>query len=241
MMARSYRPTVQDKPASHQTTLPQAAIFETIWNEVCRRRSQAAPFVVGITGIDAAGKTRFTQALGTFIAARGCAVETIHLDAFHHPRHIRRRGPDEIENYYMNTFDLERLQALLLRPIREHHRASTTFMVLDLETDQYTQARRYNVEPGTLVLLEGVFLMRPELASFIDYMVFLHITPEQVIKRAEVRDRPRFGAEIIERYKNKYLPAQMRYLATFPPEEHAGLIVDNTDWADPVITMQHSA
>lgn len=232
---------MQVSPASQQATLPQTAVFDAIWNEVCRRWSQTAPFVVGITGVDTAGKTRFTQALGAFIAAQDRAVETIQLDDFHHPRHVRRSGPDEIENYYQNTFDLERLQALLLRPIREQHRVSTINMVLDLETDQYTQARRYNVEPGTLVLLEGVFLMRPELAPYIDYMVYLDITPEQVLQRADVRDRPRFGAEIIERYRSKYLPAQMRYLAIYPPEEHANLIVDNTDWAHPVITMQTSA
>jgi uridine kinase len=115
-----------------------------------------------------------------------------------------------------------------------------THIALNLETDRYSEARRYTIEPGTIVLLEGVFLMRPELAPFVDFMIFLDIAPDVALERADVRDRSFFGAETIERYKSKYLPAQARYLATFPPEEYANMIVDNTDWLHPTIKMMRS-
>ncbi len=93
----------------------------------------------------------------------------------------------------------------------------------------------------TLVVFEGVFLFRPELAPFLDYRVFLEIPLPMAKARAKVRDVPRFGVEILTRYDRKSLPAQQQYRAAFPPAALADMIIDNRDWEHPAMTLKRGA
>jgi len=77
------------------------------------------------------------------------------------------------------------------------------------------------------VSVEGVFLFRPELRSYFDYRTFLDIPFDEVLRRARLRDVPLHGESILKRYREKYIPAQRRYLAFWPPGQTADLIVDN--------------
>lgn len=44
---------------------------------------EAGPFVVGVTGIDASGKSSITTLLEQELTQLGCAVQVIRLDDFH--------------------------------------------------------------------------------------------------------------------------------------------------------------
>jgi uridine kinase len=216
-------------------------LFAIIWNDIAARWQHAQPFVLGVTGIDAAGKTRFAEAFAAYVTRRHTTVQLLHLDDFHHPRAVRSSGADEVENYYTCTFDLERLIALLLRPLREQRHITVRIPRLDLATDRYTHSQTYCIDRHTLVVFEGVFLLRPELAPFLDYTVFLDIPWHLAKARAQTRDVPRFGVAILARYHRKYLPAQRRYLAAFPPTALADMIIDNRDWDHPRITLKRGA
>lgn len=89
-----------------------------------------------------------------------------------------------------------------------------------------------SVGPGVLVL-DGVFLHRPELRGFLTLSVFLDVPPEETLRRARVRDLDRFGSlgEVERRYADRYLPAQARYR----PTVRADLVVDNADPHSPVL------
>lgn len=210
-------------------------VFGKIKDNIIARKKPGRLFIVGINGIDCSGKTIFTEALAAFLIAEKHAVEIISLDDFHNPRRIRNSGKDPVESYYDRGFDFRTLVESILSPVKEKQEYSISLTLLDLHTDRYEIHKSYSFDKNTIVLLEGVYLFRRELAPYIDYKIFLDIPLEESRRRAAVRDVPIFGEEILSKYDEKYIPLQSRYLQEYPPFDVADLIIDNSNWEYPVI------
>jgi HAD superfamily hydrolase (TIGR01549 family) len=206
-------------------------VFDKILKEIIKRKEENKPFVVGITGIDGAGKTTFAAAFDKYLLSRNFQTQMIHLDDFHNPETIRYAGENPAENYYSHSFNLDDLISKLLEPLRENREFSTTLTILNLQTDKYDIEKEYNFYPNTIVIFEGVFLLREELSQYTDYTIFLEIPFEESKRRGKEREL----RAIIEKYETKYLPAQKKYLALFPPDTHADMIIDNINWEYPSI------
>lgn len=201
-----------------------------------RERLQAGkPRVLGLSGVDASGKTRFFEDYAAFLRATGVPCRVVHLDDYHNPSSLRRRGADERDAYYRNAFDLDKLVREVLSPLRESGRLCKTVRCLDLEADQYTREVAYRIDRDTVVLVEGVLLFRPPVDEYLDARIFLDVSFDEVLRRAAVRDVPRYGPEMLERYRRKYIPVQRRYLEEWTPRERCDLLVDNEDYGFPVL------
>ena len=143
---------------------------EAVIAEVCGRilgLGCARPAAVAIDGPDAAGKTTFADALVAPLQTRGVAVVRASVDDFELPRAQRHaRGRYSAKGYYRDSFDYAALRALLLDPL-----ASGLSPVLvrtrafDLASDRPVAAPPVVVPAGGIVLVDGVFLLRPELAG----------------------------------------------------------------------------
>jgi len=204
-------------------------IFEKISGEIKKKKDKNKPFVIGISGIDGAGKTSFAESLERYLVKHDNQTQAIHLDDFHNPKAVRYAGEDEAENYYTRSFNLNIIVEKLLKPLRKNKTYSTTMTVLDWHTDKYDTERKYVFSQDTMVIFEGVFLFRKELAPYIDYKIFLDIPFDESKKRAKERDPD----AVIAKYDKKYLPAQSRYLGEYPPEKTADMVIDNTNWEYP--------
>ena len=145
------------------------------------------------------------------------------------PVAIRYAGPDEADNYYDKSFNLDLIIDKFLNPIYRDKSLSLKLKTLDLQTDDYTNERTYNIKPETIVIFEGVFLFRRDLAPYIDLKVFLNILFVESKKRAVVRDPQAY----VEKYDVKYLPAQQKYLTLYPPDQIADIFIDNSNWEYP--------
>jgi uridine kinase len=208
-------------------------IFEKVLGEIERRKDRNRPFVVGISGIDGAGKTRFAESLEKFLIARKRETQAINLDDFHNPRKVRYAGQDQADNYYNRSFNINLIVEKLLTPLRQKGTFSSKMTVLDLDTDKYDIEREFSFNRDSIVIFEGVFLFRKELSPYIDYKIFLDIPFGESKKRAKDRD----PEEVIKKYDEKYLPAQARYLEEYPPKKTADIVVGNTDWEHPKINF----
>jgi uridine kinase len=82
-----------------------------------------------------------------------------------------------------------------------------------------------------VLLLDGVFLLRPELTGLWDLSIFVSAAFEQILDRARVRDLARLGstAEVERRFRTRYIPAQKLYFTTARPADHADIIVYNDE------------
>jgi uridine kinase len=196
--------------------------------------------IVGINGVDTAGKTRFAQDFVVFLRAQGRDVVLIHGDDFHNPRAIRRQGTDPVRGYIDHAFNLPLLERELLAPARRGEVMDKTLALIDLDTDTPTAFRRYTIRHDTIVLVEGVLLFRPPIDAYFDLRIFLHILFDEVLRRAAARDVPNYGDDYLERYEFRYIPAQKWYLETYRPQQRSDFVIDNTDYANPHIIRQTS-
>ena len=217
-------------PITSDKRLP---IFEKILTEIDRRKSRDRPFVVGITGIDAAGKTLFTEALENHLITKNRHVQVISLDDFHNPRQVRYNRENQAENYFHRSFNIKSIVETLLIPIRRDNKYSIKLNLLDLNTDKYENRKQYSFQQDTIVIIEGVFLFRKELSPYIDYRVFLDISFEECERRAIARNIPVCSDDVLRKYDEKYLPAQEQYLKKYLPQEAADMLIDNNNWKHP--------
>ena len=198
------------------------------------------PVRVALDGVDAAGKTTLADELARGVGGRGRPVIRASVDDFLRPRAERyRRGPDSPEGYYEDTFDYPALRAALLTPLGPDGDRRYRTAAFDLATDTPLDAPPREAPTDAVALVDGVFLQRPELAGCWDLRVFVDVDLEEAMRRAEQRDRARFGsaAAVRERYARRYTPAQRRYLQTQRPRERADVIVENTDPARPRLVV----
>lgn len=188
--------------------------------------------VIGISGVDASGKTEFANRCSRYLQTVGVKNAVVHIDDFHNPLAIRARGANEIDAYYDNAFNYKRLITELLMPMKSGS-VDKTITCLNIKTDKYDTPIHYRIDADTIVLLEGVLLFRPPLLEYIDGKIFLDITFDTVIERAIARDVPLHGMAIIDKYKHKYIPIQKRYLLEHNPKENCDILIDNNDYDHP--------
>ena len=186
--------------------------------------------LVAVDGVDGAGKTVFADQLAAAIGATGRPVVRAGVDDFHQPRAVRyRRGRDSPEGFWLDGFDIEALIRELLDPLRSG--APVRLRWHDLTSDRHVDDPPVAVAPGAVVVLDGIFLHRDELAGRWDLSIWLEVPFAVTAARMAVRDGS--PADPAHPPMRRYVEGQRLYLAACSPRERADLVVDNTDWTAP--------
>jgi uridine kinase len=91
------------------------------------------------------------------------------------------------------------------------------------------------IAPTDAVLVfDGVFLQRPELADRWDLRIFVSTAFERTVDRALMRERGTLSAaDISRRWRERYIPSQEFYFAAARPGDHADIVVHNDDLQQP--------
>jgi uridine kinase len=198
------------------------------------------PIRVAVDGIDAAGKTMLADTLAVLIKCRGRPVIRASVDGFHRPRADRhRRGADSPEGYFHDAFDYPTLRAALLDPLGRGGNRRYRSATFDFRRNAPVRAPLRVAPVDAVLLVDGVFLLRPELADAWDFRIFVEVPFEEALRRACLRDSVLFGSAgaVRERYLRRYFPAQRKYLDTLRPRERAEVVVVNTDPEHPVLLL----
>jgi uridine kinase len=192
---------------------------------------------VAVDGRTAGGKTMLAHELALYLSDAGRVVLRASLDDFKRPWAESRRY-DRVtgDGYYRNAFDLEAIHELLLEPSA----TSGTGLVALCSVDPLTQidhsATRVTMPPDGVLVIDGVFALRAELAAHWDLRIWVDIDVDLSLRRSTDRDAPRDGAERAEAlHRERYGPAEEIYIAEAHPIERADIVVDNTDIDDPRI------
>jgi uridine kinase len=215
------------------------SVLETVARAVSRSPI-ARVTRVAIDGVDGAGKTHFADELGLVLRASGESVIRASVDGFHNPRSIRyRQGRDSPEGFFRDSYDYARLKAVLLDPLSPggngHYRAA----VFDHRADRPVSAPSRVAAPGDILLLDGIFLHRPELRAYWDYSIFLEVTFAVSIPRGAQRGEgsPNPAAPSNQRY----VRGQELYLRTCEPTRFATFTINNDDLLAPYIVTPSTA
>lgn len=170
--------------------------------------------IIGIDGLGGSGKTTYAKRL----QEKDPHAVLFHLDDFIHPIHIRYN--DQFEEwvcYYRLQWRYDYLIEKILGPLTEGRAVKDVIEFYDKERDQYVE-REVMIEPGSTVIIEGVFLQRPELRPYFDHVTFLDVDRDTRWRRAVHRDHYiGDAAAIIEKYMNRYGPAEQYYVEQCNP------------------------
>jgi uridine kinase len=164
---------------------------------------------IGIDGVDGAGKTRLAEEVAQELTTRLRPAVRVSLDQFERPMPERYAlGELSSEGYYLDSFDLERF--------RTH--------VLSIAGPS-----------EAVIVADGVFLHRPELADLWDATVWAEADLDVAARRGAERNLVWFDSldETHERYRVRYMPAQRLYIEERRPHERATFVFRNTNLSEP--------
>ena len=197
------------------------------------------PVRVAVDGITAAGKTTFAGELAAAIIGR----QGVHLstDDYHHQRERRRRqGRLSAGGYYEDAYDLDAFRDRVLVPLGPDGDRRYQPRYHDLDTDEFVDDPPVTALADDVMVVDGSFLQRPDLAPHWDAVVWLDTNFATALDRALARDEHLFGGrdEVREAYELRYHAACRRYLREVRPIESAGVVVANDDLDRPEVHWQ---
>ncbi len=189
---------------------------------------------VAVDGVDGAGKTTFADELAAVLRHRHRDVVRVSVDDFHQPRERRyRRGRDSPEGFWLDAFDYARLRSDVLDPLapggsRRYRRRSH-----DLVSDAAVHPGHEVAPPGAVLVLDGLFLHRDELAGLWDLSIWLDVPFHVAAARLAARD----GSHPDPEHPSiaRYVEAHRLYFAACDPVNRADVVIDNSAPDAPVL------
>lgn len=170
--------------------------------------------LLGIDGLGGSGKTTYAYQLQQQLKHS----IVVHLDDFIHMEKVRYNEDfEEWYGYYYLQWRYDYLIDKLLGPLKNGLAIHETIELYDKETDSYIM-QEIEIPLGTTVIVEGVFLQRPELRAYFDRVIYLEVDRGTRIKRVVDRDTYIGSSEeIVRKYNKRYLPAEDMYVAQCNP------------------------
>jgi uridine kinase len=191
---------------------------------------------IAIDGVDGAGKTTLANALAPLVASKGRPVIRASVDDFHNPKSARyARGRYSPEGFYLDSYDYDSFRQLLLEPLSAAGTGQYIARRFDLDNDKLFDPDPQNAAPTAALIVDGIFLHRPELRSCWDLSIFLTVDFDVSLPRGAARG-PSFDAiDPTSPPHQRYVGGQKRYLAECDPKQQADIVIDYNDLQTPVI------
>jgi uridine kinase len=192
--------------------------------------------VVALDGVDGAGKTVLGHELATLVAPHR-EVHRVSVDGFHRPAEVRYARGRTAETFYRDQYDHDTIRGRLVEPFR----AGEPWLRAVHDVEQEAPVRltpEPAAGPRALLLLDGIFLHRPELVDLWDAGVWVDVPFEVSLPRGNARFGE-VGAEAADpasAVNARYVGGQRLYLSEVDPAGRATWLLDNTDLAAPVLT-----
>jgi len=197
------------------------------------------PILVGIDGVDAAGKTTIADKLADRLKESNRQIIRASIDGFHNPKAIRyRKGRDSPNGYYQDSFNHQLIINKLLKPLSSGD-LKYREVVFDYRIDDEVNVPSKKADKDAILIMDCIFLFRPELLNYWDIKIFLNVsfdvTLQRAIKRAKDQGDLDSEQDIIDIYNRRYIPGQKLYFQAATPQEKADIFIDNTNYENPVI------
>lgn len=171
--------------------------------------------LIGIDGCGGSGKSTFANKLKDTCSN----VTVVHMDDFYLPTsqiiktHLEKKpiGAD---------FDWKRVLNQVLEPIAQNQEGH--YQRYDWVIDGL--AEWHTVPIGGIVIIEGVYSIRKELAKKYDFTIWVDCPRELRLSRGLERD----GEEARDMWENNWMISEDLYIEEHKPFERADLIVNGT-------------
>lgn len=181
--------------------------------------------LAGISGIDASGKGYVAGRLNSALESRGLRTALINVDGWLNLPHVRFNSEDPGRHFYHHALRLDEMFERLILPLKETRSIS---LEADLAEETASEFHRfeYNLDGIDVILLEGIFLFKPQYAGHFDLRIWIECSFETALTRAVERSQEGLGRdETIRAYETIYFPAQRLHIDLDQPRSAAHLIV----------------
>ena len=182
------------------------------------------PFLVGITGGSASGKTRFIRRLmASFTPDQICLVSQ---DNYYRERHLQPKDPEGIENFDLpESIDHEHF----IHDIEALKRGKTVIKKEYTFNNPKLDPIMLEFKPAPIIVVEGIFVFYlPEVRQQLDLKLFIDAQEHIKLTRRIRRDAEERGYEledVVYRYENHVAPTFKQFIKPFMYE--ADIIVPN--------------
>lgn len=192
---------------------------------IISRYNRERTLIVGIDGAGGAGKSTISDTLEKELRSEGYNAAVFHIDDMIHPRAVRYNDDyPQWEQYYYLQWRYDYFMREVISPIREG-RSLEPIELYDKENDSYKTVLS-DIPAGSIVIVEGVFLLRSELEGAFDVTVYIDVSKEERLERVLKRDGYIGDSEaILKKYNERYFPAEDHYFEECSPKEKADIII----------------
>lgn len=184
----------------------------------------AKPFIVGITGGSASGKTLFLKSLlGSFSPEQ---ISLVSQDNYYKPRDKQPLDENGVHNFDMpQSIDFDQY-ASDIRALKENKRVVRQEYTFN---NAAATPKDLIFEPAPVIVVEGIFVFYfPEVADLLDLKVFIDAKDFIKLKRRIVRDRDERGydlEDVLYRYEKHVAPTYDKYIKPF--KNDADIVIPN--------------
>jgi uridine kinase len=164
--------------------------------------------LVGISGIDAAGKGFISGQIKDKLEKKGLKVALVSIDDWHQPKNFRLIKPYGAFNFYATGFRFDELFDKLILPLKKY-RSVNILEDLVHATEDVHYKKQFFFEEIDVILLEGIFIFKKEFQHHYDYKIWVGCDYKTALERSKKRNQEKQDLNILERdYLNIYFPAQ---------------------------------
>lgn len=195
---------------------PEVIAIGALAAEVASLPRRASTLLIGVDGPGGAGKSVFAWALADAMPGTAAIVQ---MDDCFRPSADRLPG-DPRDKPIGADFDWQRVCEQVLRPLARG--AAARYQRYDWETDRL--AEWHTVAPGGIVIVEGVYATRAELAAYYDYTIWIACPRATRLARGIERS----GEAIRQVWERDWMVAEDLYVAAHAPCERADLVIDSS-------------
>ena len=183
--------------------------------------------LVGISGIDAAGKGFVTARIADWLEKRGIKLAVISADGWLNLPHVRFHQQVPAKHFYENAIRFDEMFERVVLPLRDARNANVESDFAE-ETATTFRKHRYAFRNIDIILLEGIFLFKPMCRDHFDLKIWIDCSFATALRRAMARGQEGLPpAETINAFETIYFPAQRIHLARDNPRKAADCIFAN--------------
>jgi len=181
-----------------------------------QHRSINRSFVVGINGIDCSGKTTFAKAMSKYFSYYKIANNHLVIDTFNN-------SVIESETYQAYVSD------------SWHEEDLNKYYKLIINYSDAIRAVSESKKIYPIVILEGIFIYKPQLADLFDLKIYLDIDISLGRKRFSKRRRLKQDKRPFDIYDKIWMLSHIKYDSEVQPKQISDLVIDYNDESKPVL------
>ncbi len=187
------------------------AIFFEILAELSKISQNKNHAVLAIDGYCASGKSTLADIFSNALNAR-----LIHMDDFFLPPEKRTQ---QRLNEAGGNVDYERFKSEVIDHLSDE---SLTYGIFDCSQLSITSKQTHAKTPITII--EGSYSHHPYFGNYADMSLFLEVTSDEQLERIKLRD----GEEMLENFKNRWIPMEKKYAQTYKIAESSDYLITVT-------------